>query len=230
MRWLLSEYLPTTLFSLKTSNATSAAAKSLICPTPYAVKLALLDAAIRTLGGAEGEALFPTILHLKVAVALPEYIAVSNCFIKIQSEPKNKKESPDPLIPTVTFREYVYFAGTLRLALGSNHEDENLSQLPIQINHFGKRGCFFQLRDAPHWMDELPVEYVELTRRLGAGDGFAAGGLIQMMDDIAPNAKFENINTFDSAKAARDQPSIVLPYRRFKSSKGYTCYQRIEVK
>ena len=34
--WLLFEYEPTTLFSLKTSRATSTVGKTLLTPTPYA--------------------------------------------------------------------------------------------------------------------------------------------------------------------------------------------------
>lgn len=252
MRWLISEYQPTTLFSLKMSNATSSAAKSLVCPTPYAVKMALLDAALRTLGRDGGAALFPIIRDLKVAVILPEFLVVSNCFIKVQ-DPRREKSTkaekaakadeededgadagnaPGPLKPNITFREYVYIAGSLHLALGWEDENDSGSLLAAslsQINHFGKRGCFFQLQAAPQWSDEIHG-YTELTRKMNGGDSFPAAGLIQMMDDMDPKATFDNVNTFSDARGARLHPSIVLPYRRVKSSKGYTCYQRIEGK
>jgi len=46
-RWLLAEYQPTALFSLKISSATSSVGKTLIVPTPYSIKMALVDAAFR---------------------------------------------------------------------------------------------------------------------------------------------------------------------------------------
>ena len=49
-KWLLASFKPVTLFSLRMSIATSSAAKTLLVPTPYAVKLALVDAAFRADG------------------------------------------------------------------------------------------------------------------------------------------------------------------------------------
>src|SRR5215813_6047911 len=46
-RWLVFRYAPVALFSLKMSRATSTAGKTLLIPTPYAVKMAFLDAALR---------------------------------------------------------------------------------------------------------------------------------------------------------------------------------------
>src|SRR5215472_8450640 len=46
-RWLVFRYSPAALFSLKMSRATSTAGKTLLTPTPYAVKMAFLDAALQ---------------------------------------------------------------------------------------------------------------------------------------------------------------------------------------
>ncbi len=45
--WLTSEYVATALSSLKASSATSSGGKALLAPTPYALKMALLDVACR---------------------------------------------------------------------------------------------------------------------------------------------------------------------------------------
>lgn len=44
------KYIPTSLFSLKDSNSTNSGAKSLFLPSPYTVKMAILNQAI-TIGG-----------------------------------------------------------------------------------------------------------------------------------------------------------------------------------
>jgi hypothetical protein len=54
MPWLIARYQPTSLFSLKHGDATSTGGKSLLVPTPFAIRMALLDAAIRTEGIAAG--------------------------------------------------------------------------------------------------------------------------------------------------------------------------------
>ena len=41
LEWIVFAYQPTALFSLKTSRATSTVGKTLLIPTPYAVKMAV---------------------------------------------------------------------------------------------------------------------------------------------------------------------------------------------
>ena len=64
MQWLIARYQPTSLFSLKHGDATSTGAKSLLVPTPFAIRMALLDAAIRTEGIAAGRSAFEHIKSL----------------------------------------------------------------------------------------------------------------------------------------------------------------------
>ena len=66
--WVLAEYQPTTLFSLRPATATTSGGKSLIVPTPFAVKMALLDIAIRTQGLEAGRALFSALRGLRIAL------------------------------------------------------------------------------------------------------------------------------------------------------------------
>ncbi len=93
MEWLTTTYQPTTLFSLKPSWATSTGGKSLLLPSPYAFKMALLDAAIRTSGLAVGEAAWPWLRDLHMAVRLPEQVTVTNLFGRILREKEIKNQS-----------------------------------------------------------------------------------------------------------------------------------------
>src|ERR1700722_18200764 len=45
--WLVAAYSPVTMFSLRMTHATSKGGKTLVVPTPYAVKMALLDVCFR---------------------------------------------------------------------------------------------------------------------------------------------------------------------------------------
>lgn len=92
--WTIATYTPAALFSLRPAAATSSGGKTLICPTPFAVKMALLDAALRTRGLIEGQRLWPFIRDLRLQVALPEYLSVINTFTKIV-RPKKSGPSDD---------------------------------------------------------------------------------------------------------------------------------------
>lgn len=147
--WMEFAYEPTTLFSLKASEATNAAGKSLLSPSPYAVKMALLNA-ICTYDSVEtAKSHFNLIRDLEMQFALPEHVAVTNCFIRIMQESRSetRKENPNIMFKsTVVFREYVYFSGIVKIAAKPSEEttqeqQDFLSRYFASINYFGKRGC-----------------------------------------------------------------------------------------
>src|SRR3954452_24617056 len=92
--WTVARYAPVALFSLKPAVATSSGGKTLICPTPFAIKMALLDAALRVTGEIEGKRLWPGIRDLQLRLALPEQVVVINTFTKIV-RPKQHGSSDD---------------------------------------------------------------------------------------------------------------------------------------
>ena len=243
--WLTASYTPTTFFSLKPASATSTGGKSLVCPTPFAIKMALLDAAIRIRGPAEGRLLFPRIRQLRIALKPPRYAVVNNTFIKILKPPKNKPNvDPDlgltiPLINTIAFREQVTFQGDMELAFQGMPINE-LTPVMFNINYLGKRGSFVQLQNIPemqNWSDEELKRngYTLLTESTTA---FSINGLLQMLDDCGEDMTFEQVNIYSEGKGTtikrgtgrkdRQLHHIVLPYRLVRSSKSYSYYERID--
>src|SRR6266478_3896806 len=145
--WIIARYLPVAPFSLKPAAATSSGGKTLLAPTPYAIKMALLDSAIRTMGIVEGERIFPFLRNLSVQIALPEDIIVFKSFSKswrpVESKEAQKKDETReefetwqrekmadriergqyPLYSTIAYREYVYYRDAFQLALTSSSEE-----------------------------------------------------------------------------------------------------------
>lgn len=236
--WLYAEYAPTALYSLKLSTATSSGGKTLLAPTPYAVKMALLDAVYRVKGIAAAEGLWPVIRDLQVAFRPPSRAVVTNLFTKILK--KNRGAPPEgsahagPLGKSIGYREYVHFAGPVGLAVSPQREDEPpdaLLQLLATVNYLGKRGGFLQLVRAPEVCDALPAGFVILNQP-GGQTAFAARGLIQVMDDCAPSMTLEKANIYSGKNVmqGRDRLSypVVLPYRLVRASKSYTLYERTD--
>lgn len=242
--WTIAEYQPTSLFSLRPYTATTSGGKSLIVPTPFAVKMALLDAAIRTQGLTQGQALFPGLRDLQVALQLPQCIVVNNTFAKILrlKEIKTKASEKEaaiaravterqwPFQKTIAFREYVQFSGPLALAF-QGMSFEELRPLLLQVNYLGKRGGFIQLLRPPEMTEELPTRFTMLTE--GVNGAFPLG-VLQMVDDCGPSLTFDKANVYDQRRKSQIRPGkdrifhhIVLPYRLVRSSKGFSCYERI---
>src|SRR5438128_7988058 len=88
--WLTAVYHQVSLFSLKPSDATSTGGRSLLVPTPFSIKMALLDVALRLYGEGRGSTLFPLIRDLGVAFSLPPQIVVNNCFVRIHKPRRSK--------------------------------------------------------------------------------------------------------------------------------------------
>jgi hypothetical protein len=239
--WTTARFLPTSLFSLRPALSTASGAQSLLVPTPFAIKMALVNAAIRLYGMERTIGWWPAIRELAVAIELPDVIVVNKTFIKIQRPTRVNKGDPVemeavlaegiyPMGPTIAFREFVQFGGEVSLALRTAGSIElPLDRLLTQVNYLGKRGGFWQLQDAPASVEMLPETWTLLT---APATSFVIDGTLQMLDDCGSRLTWEHVNTFTakSIKLGGDERvlrTIVLPYRLRRSSYRYTLYERI---
>jgi hypothetical protein len=239
--WILAEYMPVTLFSLKPAAATSSGGKTLLCPTPFAIKMALLDAALRTTAYDEAVTLWPVIRDLRIKLALPPQLSVINTFTKIVRPKKNGPSDDDgtglitPLNRTIAYREYVSFGGNLNLALQlatGDRPPEPFVAVLAQINYLGKRGGFMQLLRHPLVVDDEAIEamhaWIVLTEEQQT---FAMGGTLQVLDDCGAKLTFQRANIYSGERITQGKERIlrhiVLPYRVSRSSRNFTLYERM---
>nr|WKN34414.1 hypothetical protein K4G66_18725 [Tunicatimonas sp. TK19036] len=218
-------YLPTSLFSLKDSNATNSGAKSLFLPSPYAIKMAILNQAI-TVGGEleklerKGSKEFAYVRDAKIDYYISEgsSFCVNNSFVKILKPNRNG----DGFAQTVAFREYVHISHPLEIIFDVSGEEAEifLKQFLHKINYFGKRGCFFQFlkySDCPNKANVKPFEvHAELS------------GILQEYDDFDRENKkvsFESVSNFSTKSTVRRKEVLVLPLSSVGSSKSYTVYK-----
>jgi len=251
--WQIAIYRPAALFSLKIGVATATAAKSLFLPTPFAIRTALLDAAIRVDGLQHAESAFETLKSLGIAARPPEAVAVTNLFAKVQKprrtdKPKGKKEekqeeeedaTASAMIKSIAFREYVHLAGELALAFSG--ETDALTSLRgwlPHVNYFGKRGSFFQLVELSSVKEQVENFYMLDGMTMQGGqivapmNGAFPLGIIQLMDDWGESLTFEQLNIYTDERIRlgqeRIRKSVILPYRLTRSSKSFSLYERVE--
>ncbi len=255
--WIVARFMPVAPFSIKPAVATSSGGKTLLTPTPYAIKMALLDVAIRTQGLASGETLFPHLRDLSIAAALPKDIMVFNTFSKIwrpvESKDAQKKDETReafearvhaklvekiergqyPFYSTISFREYVYYSDTFQLAFSAPGGTALLPDLPfllVGINYMGKRGGFVQITEPPYLVEQLPASrFVELTAE--SASAFYREGTLQMLDDCGTTLTFQRANIYNKQRVTlgkeRVLHHVVLPYRLKRSSRSYSQYEYI---
>lgn len=239
-QWLVAAYAPVTLFSLRMTHATSKGGKTLLVPTPYAVKMALLDACFRRWGPGEAEnnarALFEAIKARAVRIRPPGHCVVQNTFIKVLDQAREK--GAGPFRRTIAYREFVYYEGRMEVAIAcagmASQEIDSVRELLAHLNTFGKRGSFFQY---------LGCEVVEGT----LGDGYSAElasgemdypasyAVVQALDDFGDalcraRDGFERVSTYGGGGITLDEHRVLrltaLPYRRRSASRHFTWYER----
>jgi len=233
--WVLAEYEATSLFSLKSSKATSSGGKSLLLPSPFALKMALLDVACRTEGLAVAREAWAWMRALKVAVRPSPRVVVNNVFTRIlkpsRSKPREGYPDQGPLQRTIGYREYVQLAGAFTVALGGedNIPTGTLKRWLAGINYLGKRGSFVQLLSVPQTCDELPADFVATSE--SATEELPLEGVLQVLDDCGTDTPFDRVDIYSgkNLRPGKDRVShhVVLPYRIASSSRGYTFYERV---
>lgn len=227
-------FQPTTLFSLKESNSTNKGAKSLFLPSPYSIKMAILNQAI-TIGGdlqkleEKKSQEFGFIRDSKISFYIPESnsFCVNNSFVKIQElkEDKRDKKAKEAGVifepgfkPTISFREYVFISDKIEIIFDvSTIEAQNyLMQYLYKINYFGKRGCFFQFLEFNENPSEANVKPFDVKNSMA--------GVLQSYDDFDEKATFDSVNNYSSANSKRKKRILVLPLSIESSSKNFTQF------
>jgi hypothetical protein len=217
-------FQPTSLFSLKDSNSTNKGAKSLFLPSPYAIKMAILNQAI-TVGGdlekleAKKSKEFGYIRDSKILFYIPRNITfcVNNSFVKIHDPVREGSGFK----PTISFREYIYISDKIEIVfeVDSVAQKSYIKEYLYRVNYFGKKGCFFQFiafTDEPTEPNVKPFD---------ANNGFA--GILQSYDDFDDKAIFDSVSNFSTVNSKRKEQILVLPLQIESSAKSFTKFIRI---
>ena len=238
-RWLIASYRPTAMFSLRMTHATSKGGKTLLVPTPYAVKLALIDACFRLHASDEGYAhaarVYEMIKARKIRFCPPEHCVVQQTFIKIKQQEKN---APRGIFASnIAYREFCYFSGDLAVALDINGLEEvdrlYLTELFPRVNYLGKRGSFMQFISCQTWEGPLPRGYTcpESEADIANG-GYASTNYLDDFSEALVQDKdgFERLNSYSGKPSSLKYRALVrtlLPYRQVSSGKHFTYYKRL---
>jgi hypothetical protein len=230
-RWLVAEYLPTALFSLKISLATSSVGKTLVVPTPYSIKMALVDAAFRAwVPGTECADFLRSLVTVDVRIAPPDAACVTHTFVKVRQEPK-QAHPLRPYIDSIAYREVVCHQGKWRWAFDVGAGDEALVERLVciapHVAYIGKRGSF--------------IQFVGICRQLNLGSDFTqpvqnegawvlpARAHIVPLDDFGPDADLETLSSFTAKSPKRDKHrrfvQTVVPLGLVNTGPGFSEYR-----
>lgn len=232
--WLVAEYEASALFTLKPATATASGGKTLLVPTPFAIKMALLDAACRLEGQPAAEAAWAWLGSLTVALRPAPTVVVNNTFTKVL-KPRRGGARPGSrhagyFQQTINYREYAHLDGPFAIALQLSHDADadRLARWLAHVNYLGKRGSFIQLQGVPEIVDELPESFVVVDGRLG---DFTLDAMLTQLDDVGQELSFTRASIYSGERITlgkhRVLHHVALPYRLVASSRGYSHYELV---
>ena len=232
MPWISVRYHPASFFSLRPAHATASGGKTLLSPTAFALKMALLSASIQTAGVAEGERRFPAIRDLRIALRLPPSITVLKSFAKIRRPAEFKDAATRdektqtlselrqfPFQSTIAYREFVQ--------LGDPTLGMEACEVEVACAAPDARGGDDVTGLAPDWLGQallainylgkrggfwqpvaLPMVYDELPVGTGFTEitrdsvTFDMRGTLQMLDDCAPRLTYAQADIYSDKRIA----------------------------
>lgn len=230
-RWLVARFLPCSLFALKVSTATSSVGRTLLVPTPYAIKMALVEAAFDSgFSRAACDTLLRSLVGVAIRIGPPASAIVSHTFLKVRQEPK-KAEPGRPYISSVAYREFVFHQGEWRWAFDLNEKPAELrQQLEILIPHVryvGKRASFVQYVGA-YWLSDLDPTFTQAMD--GSSVTMPTRAHVVPLDDLGPKADLETLSPYSSKRAEVEKHRIyvntLVPLGVTNTGPGFTEYRR----
>jgi hypothetical protein len=230
--WLIFRFAPVGLFSLKMSRATSTSGKTLLVPTPYAAKMAFVDAALRNRATESPDGLVRALAKTSLRIGTPQHACVTATIQSIRQETRDEDLKRHPDLPryraNVAMRELVHLHGTLSLALGLGSPElaALVTRIAPTINYLGKRGSFVQFLGTA-LADSLDSTF---TRPVTEADALVPGsGQRAMLDDFGPGATFSALNSFSATKIQRGVHRVfvdtVIPLHLYNSGPGFYHYR-----
>jgi hypothetical protein len=231
-RWLISEYEPTALFSLKMSLATSSVGKTLVIPTPYSIKMALVDAAFRAgLSDTECDEFLRSLVAVEVRVAVSDAAAITHTFIKVRQESRGG-DPTRPYISTVAYREVVHHHGrwlwAFDLVGGDDILTERLIRLAPHVCYIGKRGSFVQFRGLSR-ATELNHQFTQPVQNDRPWSPPPRAHIVSL-DDFGSEADLATLSSFTDRSPKRDRHrkfvEIVVPMGLVNTGPGFSEYRK----
>jgi hypothetical protein len=229
-RWLVAEFAPTSLFSLKISLATSSVGRTLVVPTPYAIKMALVDAAFRAgMADKECAGLLRDLVSVEVRISPTPAAVVTHTFVKIRQESRDKGSS-SPYSSTIAYRELAHLEGTMQWALDmasiDNPTAAQLVSLLPHVSYIGKRGSFIQFIRCFRVIELGPRFTQPLVRQDPWVPPIRAH--IVPLDDFGPDADLETLSSFTRKRPRRNVHrrfvETILPIGVVNTGPGFTLY------
>lgn len=235
--WIEVTYRPVSLFRLRPSYLTDPGFQSLLLPSYWTIRTAILAQSYHPGGTAAARSVFPLLQQVEIQISPPPMAVKSTvCWRGMNWKEKYDRETGQ-IYEKKGYgnKEYVAYYGDLRIALGGEQPAlASLIPLATRINYFGKWGGFFQSLQVKA-IEKPDLYYIQ------AMDDTTGTGIPQQLDEWGKNLTFEMVDanfalsarsnknsaSFSKKDLERERvPQLVLvPYQVQYGNDGTVYYQ-----
>jgi|Deesub1362A_J573_1020465.scaffolds.fasta_scaffold02794_2 CRISPR/Cas system-associated protein Cas5 (RAMP superfamily) len=229
MSWIWAELDFASLYSYRMPNLSPSYALASPVPSPAALRLALVDAAIKSSGKVSyGEEIFEVIKSAKLEIEPPEKVSVIKSFIRRLKPEKQQKGKIAGLLESTGIREYCHFFGPMRVYLEISEREEEITRLFTLLRRLGTTDSIVMCRatvqeEAPQ-SDLICKEAINLELE---ALNFAKRPVFTL-NEIKPDAKFSQVNPYGREKRGNPyvQKIFVLPLIEERRGENWVLYKK----
>ncbi|MGB9714984.1 MAG: hypothetical protein ACPL1G_01010 [Thermodesulfovibrionales bacterium] len=226
MAWISAELHFASLYSYRMPNLSPGYALTSLIPSPAALRLALVDSAIKSTGKVSyGEEVFEIVKSSPLEIEPPEKVVVLKFFIKRLKPSKSKEKSFEE---SFGVREYCHFWGPLRIYLEISEREDEIANLFRILRRLGTTDSI--VRGIAQIEDKEPIfnSTCKETNVLKLEVSNLARRPIATLNELKKDAQFSQVNPY--ARGKRGNPYIqkifVLPLIEERQGENWVLYKK----
>lgn len=226
MAWIWAELHFASLFSYRMPNLSPGYALISPIPSPAALRLALVDAAIKSTGRVEyGKEVFDLIKPARLEMEPPEGVAVLKVFIKRLKPSKPPKTGFEE---SFGVREYCHFQGPLKVYLEVSERVEDITHLFTLLRRLGTTDSVMMGNAKIEGKEPMQALTCKESTVLKPEVSNLARRPVVTLNEIKSDAGFSQVNPYAGGRRGNPfiQKIFTLPIVEERRGENWVLYKK----
>jgi len=227
MAWIFAALHFGSLFSYRIPNLSPGYSLASPVPSPAAVKLALVEAAIKIEGNLKfGEEVFEIVKKAPLEIEPPEKVSILKFFIKRLKPSKIKEISFEE---SFGIREYCHFSGPMRIYLKVSEKEEKLKFIFKQLRRLGTTDSILRCDASINEEGPNPGLTSKIIFDLKPDISNLMRRPVVTLNDIKEDIDFSQVNPYSQKKKGNPfiSKTYVLPLCEIKRGENFVLYKKL---
>ncbi len=227
MSWIRNDIEFSSFYSYRMPNLSPSYAVASIIPSPASLRLAIVDAAIKSTGSvAYGEEIFNLIKSSPLEIEPPERVSVLKFFMK---RLKKAKSSDSSFEESFGVREYCHFLGALKVFMEVQERMDEIVHLFSILRRLGTTDSIATCRATVS--DDEPDQSL-ISRELSSTKPEASNIVrrpVSTLNELREDATFPQVNPYFKGRKGNPfiQKVFILPLVEERRGENWVIYKKV---